>query len=93
MEQEPAFTTNDATEAGETIMAIDIRDGCTMGCAFFDTCHDALMLSGDIPIADVDTLKHFITHIEPTTILASARALENILEFLEKHSGQHNQGS
>lgn len=71
----------------EVIMALDMRDGTSMGCAFFTTATGALALSEDVPIADTNVAEHFVTHVQPTTLLVSARAPEHLMDFLEKLAG------
>ncbi|KAF4510494.1 hypothetical protein G6O67_002374 [Ophiocordyceps sinensis] len=70
----------------EVIMALDMRDGGSMGCAFFTTSTGVLSLSEDLPLADTNTAEHFIVHVQPTTVLVSARAPEHLLEFLGKQA-------
>lgn len=70
----------------EVIMALDMRDGGSMGCAFFTTSTGVLSLSEDLPLADSNTAEHFIVHVQPTTVLVSARAPEHLLEFLGKQA-------
>ncbi|KJZ71201.1 hypothetical protein HIM_09407 [Hirsutella minnesotensis 3608] len=68
----------------EVIMALDVRDGGTMGCAFFTTADGTLSLADDVPLADDSTAEHFIVHVQPTTLLVSARAPETLLAYLER---------
>ncbi|KAI5462940.1 muts domain V-domain-containing protein [Mariannaea sp. PMI_226] len=57
-------------------MAIDMRQKSTIGCAYFSTSDGVLYLSEDIPMANMDTAEQFLVHVEPTTLLISARAPE-----------------
>ncbi|PNY29296.1 MutS protein [Tolypocladium capitatum] len=75
----------------EVIMALEMRDGASMGCAFFTTATGALALSEDVPMADTNVAEHFVTHIQPTTLLVSARAPEQLMNFLEKLAGSDDQ--
>lgn len=70
----------------EIIMAVDLRDGQTMGCAFFQMENGALSLCTDVPMADLDVLEQLLAQIEPTTVLAPGRAPETLLAFLEERS-------
>ncbi|PFH58943.1 hypothetical protein XA68_13032 [Ophiocordyceps unilateralis] len=70
----------------EVVMALNMRDGASMGCAFFTTSTGILSLSEDIPWADVDIAERFISHVQPTTLLVSARAPQHLLDYLEKHA-------
>lgn len=82
----------DQSEAGddaitqEVIMAMDMRDNATIGCAYFNTRDSTLSLSEDIPMANLDIAEQFLIHIQPTTVLLSARAPESFHEFLEKQA-------
>ncbi|PHH59179.1 hypothetical protein CDD81_3665 [Ophiocordyceps australis] len=68
----------------ETIMALDMRDGACMGCACFSTATGVLSLSEDVALADMDIAEHFLSHVEPTTLLISARAPERLMDLVEK---------
>lgn len=70
----------------EVIMALDMRDGGSMGCAFFTTSTGVLSLSEDLPLADTTIAEHFMTHVQPTTLLVSARAPEHLLDYLGKQA-------
>ena len=68
-------------------MALDFRDGGSMGCAFFATADATLSLSEEVPMADASIAERFVLHARPTTVLVSARAPEGLLDLLEKLSG------
>ena len=68
-------------------MALDIRDGASMGCAFFTTDTGVLALSEDVLMANANVAEQFVSHVQPTTLLASARAPEDLMDFLEKLAG------
>lgn len=70
----------------EIIMAIDMREKSTIGCAFFNTIDGALSVCQDVSMATMDTVEQLIVHVQPTTILVSGRAPEELLDFLEKRS-------
>ncbi|KAJ4320596.1 hypothetical protein N0V84_005778 [Fusarium piperis] len=65
-------------------MAIDMKDSSTMGCAYFSTIDGVLHLSEDISMATLDVADQFLFHVEPTTVLISARAPEEFQTYLEK---------
>ncbi|KAF4462913.1 dna mismatch repair msh5 [Fusarium albosuccineum] len=67
----------------EIVMAIDMKDNSTMGCAYFATTDGVLRLSEDIPMANLDVAEQFLLHVEPTTLLVSARAPEKFKKYLE----------
>ncbi|KAH7160110.1 muts domain V-domain-containing protein [Dactylonectria estremocensis] len=70
----------------EIIMAIDIREKDTIGCAYFATAEGILQLAEDIPMANTDIAEQFLIHVQPTTLLISARAPEDFQRFFEKQS-------
>ncbi|KAK5987708.1 DNA mismatch repair protein MSH5 [Cladobotryum mycophilum] len=76
----------------EIIMALDMRDGATMGCAFFNTTDGVLAVSEDIPTADVVIAEQFVTYIQPTTLLVSGRAPDYILAYLERRGSPNIEG-
>lgn len=88
----PIVELEDASEAGdeapthEVIMAIDMKDNATIGCAYFNTRDSNLNLSEDIPMASLDVAEQFLIHAQPTTVLLSARAPVSFHDFLEKQA-------
>ncbi|RSL68484.1 hypothetical protein CEP53_002567 [Fusarium sp. AF-6] len=65
-------------------MAIDMKDSSTMGCAYFSTTDGVLHLSEDIPMATLEVAEQFLFHVEPTTVLISARSPEEFQRYVEK---------
>lgn len=76
----------------EVIMAMDMKENGSMSCAYLSTAHGVLYLSEDITKADNDTAEQFIIHVQPTTVLASARAPERFLMFLEQQAACSTSG-
>lgn len=76
----------------EIIMAIDMRDKATVGCAAFSTADGTLALCQDIPWATLDVVEQLVMHIQPTTILISCRAPEELLNFLETRAHVPEEG-
>lgn len=70
----------------EVIMAIDLKENSSIGCAYLSTTDGVLYISDDIPMPTLDITDQFISHIQPTTLLVSARASEQFHEYIEKHS-------
>lgn len=71
----------------EVIMALDLRDGTTMGCAFFTAANGTLSLSEDMPMTDASVAEQFVIHVQPTTVIISARAPGDLLDLLKRLSG------
>lgn len=57
-----------------------------MGCAYFDGETGALQLCTDVPLANVHIAEQLLVQIQPTTVLVSARAPEDLLTLLEEQS-------
>lgn len=71
-------------------MALDMRDGGSLGCAFFTASTGVLCLSEDHQLADTSIAEHFITHVQPTTLLVSARAPQYLVDYLEKQASSED---
>jgi DNA mismatch repair protein MSH5 len=67
----------------EVIMALDLKEKETIGCAFFRAADGVLSVSGDVTMASLEIAHQFIEHVQPTTVLVSARAPDSFIEFLE----------
>jgi DNA mismatch repair protein MSH5 len=91
-EAAPAQEQVDADMVQEVIMALDMRENSTMGCAFFSTCDGVLQVSEGVPMAEIDMVEQFLIHAQPTTCLVCGRAPETLRAFLEKASGSETDG-
>ena len=67
----------------EIILAMDLRENSTLGCAFFDSDNGALLLGTDVFMADLDVAEQILVHVQPSTVLMNGRAPEDLLAFLE----------
>jgi DNA mismatch repair protein MSH5 len=76
----------------EVIMALDMKERETMGCAFFRAADNVLSISGDVTMASLEIAHQFIEHVQPTTILISARAPDSFIETLELRSDPSTAG-
>ncbi|KAM0563807.1 hypothetical protein ACHAPJ_000013 [Fusarium lateritium] len=68
----------------ETVMVVDMKDNSTIGCAYFSTTDGVLHVSEDISMASLDIAEQFLVHIQPSTLILSARAPANFRDHLEK---------
>ncbi|QKD47976.2 muts domain V-domain-containing protein [Fusarium oxysporum Fo47] len=68
----------------EVVMAIDLGENSTIGCAYFSTTDGILHVSEDIATASLDIAEQFLIHIQPTSLLVSARASASFRDHLEK---------
>lgn len=69
----------------DTLMVIDMSEKGTMGCAFFSTRDNCLSAAQDVLLADEQTLQHFLTHIQPTSIFISAKFPDDLVRRLDDH--------
>lgn len=79
----------------EVIMAIDMKDNGTIGCAYYVAIDEALFIQEDIPLAGVDFVEMLLMRVEPTTILTSIRGPDCLIELLEAGAqdfGQNREG-
>lgn len=78
----------------EVIMAIDINSKSNMGCAYFSTEDGVLYLSEDLGKAGLDDIDKCLAYINPTTVLISLKAPEDLVDFLEQkcHAGDTGTG-
>ncbi|KAK7737430.1 hypothetical protein SLS53_006503 [Cytospora paraplurivora] len=67
----------------EVIMAVDMKDNGTVGCAYYVALDEALFLQQDIPLAGIELVEMLILHVEPTTVLVSIRGPDDLVAFLE----------
>ncbi|EYB22536.1 hypothetical protein FG05_11941 [Fusarium graminearum] len=58
----------------EVVMAMDMKDDLTIGCAYFSTADGILQVSEDISAASLDIAGQFLIHAQPNNLLVSARA-------------------
>jgi DNA mismatch repair protein MSH5 len=76
----------DADAMNEIIMAVDLRDRGTIGCAYYVAREEKLCLMEDIKMGGlgiIDTLK---IHVQPTVILISNRSDEKLEEHLNREA-------
>lgn len=65
-------------------MAIDMKDNSIIGCAYFSTTDGILYVSEDIASASMDIVEQFLIHVQPSSLLVSARAPASFRDHLEK---------
>ncbi|RFN43393.1 DNA mismatch repair protein msh5 [Fusarium flagelliforme] len=68
----------------EIVMAMDMKDNSTIGCAYFSTTNGILQVSEDICTASLDIAEQFLTHAQPSSLLVSARSPTSFWDHLEK---------
>jgi DNA mismatch repair protein MSH5 len=70
----------------EIIMAIDIKKGGTLGCAYYVAREETLFLMQDIASGDLEIVDTLKLHVQPTIIVISTRADENLEQHLSKEA-------
>ena len=81
---EDDFDDNDALN--EIIMAVDMKDNNTVGCAYYVVIEETLFLQDDIPVAGIEILETLILQAQPTIIIINNRAPEKMARYLEAHA-------
>lgn len=67
----------------EIIMAIDMGDDGTIGCAYYVAIDEAMFLQEDTHMAGMEFVETLLLRVEPTTVLISLRSPDQLVEFLE----------
>ena len=76
----------DSDELNEIIMAIDMKDRSTIGCAYYVTRDEKLCLLEDIKTAGVDVIDTLKIHAQPSVVLISTRSDERLEEHLRQEA-------
>ncbi|CZS90681.1 related to MSH5-meiosis-specific protein [Rhynchosporium graminicola] len=88
--EEQARENSDAIN--EVIMAIDLKDRSTIGCAYYTAREEKLYLVEDIKMAGLDMIDTLKLHVQPTVILISTRSDERLEVHLSKEARGIEQG-
>jgi DNA mismatch repair protein MSH5 len=72
----------------EIIMAVEMKERGTVGCAYYVAREATLYLMEDIKMAGLETIDMLKLHAQPTVILISTRSEEK----LEEHLGREARG-
>ncbi|XXG99069.1 hypothetical protein Hte_005403 [Hypoxylon texense] len=65
-------------------MAIDMKDNGNLGCAYYIAADETLFLLEDVAMSGIDLVETLVLHVNPTTVLISARASETLATYLAK---------
>lgn len=68
----------------EIIMAVDMRDHGSIGCAYYIAREEKLCLMEDIKMAGLEMIDTLKLHANPTVILISTRSDEKLEDHLSK---------
>lgn len=77
---------DDGDGVNEVIMAIEMKDNNTVGCAYYVTLEETLYLQEDIPMAGMELVETLLLQAQPTTVIINNRAPAKIAEYLEAHA-------
>ncbi|KAL1306915.1 hypothetical protein AAFC00_005558 [Neodothiora populina] len=87
---------NDYDDASnEIIMAIDVKDRGTVGCAYYVAAEEKLYFMEDVKLGGADIVEALKIFIEPTLILHPVRLDDEILDVLdpERHNVDDGNGT
>lgn len=68
----------------EVILAVDMRERGTIGCAYYVTREEKLCLMEDIKMAGLEIVDTLKLHAQPSLIIISTRSDEKLEEHLAK---------
>lgn len=70
----------------DVIMAIDMRESQTLGCAYYSSTDACLYISEDSRMADMELVERLLLHGEPTTVLLCSQLPENIHQIVTQYA-------
>lgn len=76
----------------EIVMAVDMRDNGTVGCAYYIAREEKLCLMEDIKLAGLDIVDTLKLHANPTVILISTRSDQRLEEHLSSDARGFERG-
>ncbi len=74
----------DSDAMNEVIMAVEMRDRGTIGCAYYIAREEKLCLIEDIKMAGLNIIDTLKLHAQPTFIIISTRSDEKLEKHLHK---------
>lgn len=70
----------------EIVMAINVQDKGSLGCAYYESAENRVSLLHDLPFADLlHILDVLMVHIEPTVVLLPMKMPDEAVKFFEEH--------
>lgn len=76
----------DLDAMNEIIMAIDMKERGTIGCAYYVAREEKICLMEDIKMAGLETIETVKLQAQPTTILIRTRSDEKLEEYLSREA-------
>lgn len=83
----------DADALNEIIMAIDMRDRGTLGCAYYIAREEKLFLMEDIKLSGLDIVDTLKLHASPTVVLISTKSDDALEDHLSKEAKDASRGN
>ncbi|KAL8859369.1 MAG: hypothetical protein Q9178_004047 [Gyalolechia marmorata] len=71
----------------EVIMAVDLRDRGTVGCAYYIAREEKLYMMQDVSSGGIDIIETLKLHVQPTVILISTKSDESLSTHLDPAGG------
>ncbi|OBT79203.1 hypothetical protein VF21_01764 [Pseudogymnoascus sp. 05NY08] len=82
----------DADALNEIIMAVDMRDRGTLGCAYYIAREEKLFLMEDIKLSGLDIVDTLKLHASPTVVLISTKSDDALEDHLMKEAKDASRG-
>jgi DNA mismatch repair protein MSH5 len=82
----------DADSLNEIIMAIDMKERGTLGCAYYIAREEKLYMMEDIKMAGLDIIDLLKLHAQPTLLLISSRTEEDLEDHLMRDARPIDRG-
>lgn len=82
----------DADSLNEIIMAINMKERGTLGCAYYIAREEKLCMMEDIKMAGLDIIDLLKLHAQPTVLLISSRAEEDLEDYLLREARPIDRG-
>lgn len=82
----PHHGEDDIDIVSEVIMAIEMKDNNTVGCAYYVTVEETLCLQEDIAMAGIEIVETLLLQAQPSTVIISHRAPPKMADYLERHA-------
>jgi DNA mismatch repair protein MSH5 len=76
----------DLDALNEIIMAVEMKERGSIGCAYYIAREEKLCLMEDIKMAGFEIVDALKVHVQPTVILVSTRCEEKLEEHLGKEA-------
>ena len=76
----------DADALNEIVLAVDMREKDTLGCAYYVAREEKLFIMADIKLAGLDVVDTLKLHASPTVVLISTKSDEILEDHLMKEA-------